>query len=145
MQGKGMLVEVMLFYRNINKYPEVNGKSREGISVWDMFFLYFLEDREETTYYELSGLLPYNSSYIIRTIKKLEKAGMIVREKKGKKKVISLAEGGREVIEGNKAMRSDFISELKGGGVSIEELTAFFHTMEKLSSALEAEIGEEIS
>lgn len=131
-----ILVETMIFYKNVTKFIEYSMRPSSLFTVSDLFFLFYLEDNKSATYYQLSQSLPYNSSYISKTIKKLESKGFIIRESISNKKVIRLSSVAIEAL----ALRSDekesFLKLLDENGLSIEELRSFFFTMIKFSKIL---------
>lgn len=142
MQGRKMLVDIMVFYKNVNRYMEVNMDSESGLSMKDIFFLFFIASMKETTYYELSRGLPYDPSYVSKTIKKLEELELIKREKRGNKKIIRVGERGIEILQSSGERRSVFLDIMEKRGVSSEELTSFFNTMGKISRILEEGTAE---
>lgn len=131
-----MLVESMIFYKNLNKFMEHNLAHDSQFSVSDLFFLFYLEDKKSATYYQLSQSLPYNNSYISKTIKKMEAKGFIVREAISNKKVIKLTEIALETLSLREEKKDDILKIFENNGMTVEELRTFFLTMTKFSKIL---------
>ncbi len=140
--GKRMFVEVVVFYRNMMKFMEAHMCSDPGITVTELFFMLYLESREEVTYYQLSAELPYDSKLISRTIRKLEESGFIERKKEGRKKVIHVTSLGSQCLNWSSGGRGNFLKVLEDRGLSKKELLPFFMTMGKLSKILESEVRD---
>lgn len=139
-QGKKMLVEVIVFYRNLMKFMDANKSLEYPITVTELFFILYLESREGVTYYQLSAELPYNSKLISRNINSLEEKGFIEREQEGRKKLIKLTSLGAQCLKRSSGGRDNFLKLLEEKGLSRDELASFFITMGKLSRILDKEI-----
>jgi len=109
---------------------------RSEFSVTDLFFLFYLEDKKNPTYYQVSRDLPYNSSYISKTIKKLESKNFVTRETVENKKIIKLTPVAERALETRIDKKENFLEYLGEKGVSREEVISFFSTMNKFSSIL---------
>lgn len=141
-QGKKMLVEVIIFYRNMMRFMEANKCLEPEITVTELFFILYLESREGVTYYQLSRELPYDSKLISRSVRNLEEKGVIERKKDGRKKNIQLTSLGAKYIENSYGGRGNFLKVLEEKGLSREELFSFFMTMGKFSRILESEVKD---
>lgn len=143
-QGKKMLVEVIVFYRNLMKFMDANKSLEFPITVTELFFILYLESREGVTYYQLSTELPYNSKLISRNINSLEEKGFIERKQEGRKKLIKLTPLGSQCLKRSSGGRDNFLKLLEAKGLPKDELASFFITMGKLSRILDKEIeGDE--
>jgi len=131
-----ILVETMIFYKNVTRFMEYSMGPTSQFTVSDLFFLFYLEEKKSATYYQLSQSLPYNSSYISKTIKKMESKGFIIRESISNKKIIKLSEIALKTLDLRPGGREEFLTFLNENGLTVKELREFFFTMSKFSKIL---------
>ena len=137
-------LDVINFNRDFTRFIESSLKfgPKEGVKIGInlRFFLMYISSKKTVTYYQLSQELPYDSSFISRTLKKLEDLKLINKEVMGNKKIISLTEDGNKKIE-FKDGRKKLFKTIENQGIPDKELMEFFATMKKLSKILKRESG----
>lgn len=131
-----MLVEIMVFYKNATRFMESRKDSDSSLSISDLFFIFYLEDKKSATYYQLSQALPYNGSYISKTIKNMESKGIILREVVNNKKIIRLSDDAKKTLDMRLDVKDEFVEFLEENGLTKDDLKVFFTTMMKFSKIL---------